>query len=103
MNDWPEGWNENRGDRHGRGSAHPQPEGARSMRHVQRQQPPRPQRPAGPPPSGYGVPPQQAQQHDTFAGYDSGYNTGQVYGTPGGQGGPGGPGGHPAGPPAPPS
>ncbi|WP_030387005.1 LCP family protein [Streptomyces sp. NRRL S-241] len=104
MNDWPEG----RDDAYGRGSAQPQPEGVQRMRHIQRQQqpprppqPPRPQRPAGPPPA-YGVPPQQAGSHDTYDGYDSGYNTGQVYGSPaggapGGPTGPGGPGG-PSGP-----
>ncbi|MFB7155197.1 LytR family transcriptional regulator, partial [Streptomyces virginiae] len=77
MNDWPEG----RDDAYGRGSARPQPEGVQRMRHIQRQpqQPPRPQRPAGPVPTP-GVPPQQAGGHDTYGGYDSGYNTGQVYG-----------------------
>lgn len=81
------------------------------MRHIQRQpqqpprppqpvQPPRPQRPAGPVPTP-GVPPQQAGGHDTYGDYDSGYNTGQVYGAPSGgapgrpqgPGGPSGPGG----------
>ncbi|MFI9064727.1 LCP family protein [Streptomyces sp. NPDC053429] len=80
MNDWPE------------------PEGPQRMRHIQRQQPPvrqpGPPRPPADPPvrqPGYGVPPQQAQSP---GGYDSGYNTGQVYGTPAGGGGgrpPGGP------------
>ncbi|THA81321.1 LCP family protein [Streptomyces sp. A0592] len=107
MNDWPEG----RDDAYGRGSARPQPEGVQRMRHIQRQpqqpprppqpvQPPRPQRPAGPVPAP-GVPPQQAGGHDTYGGYDSGYNTGQVYGAPSGgapgrpqgPGGPSGPGG----------
>lgn len=82
------------------------------MRHIQRQpqqpprppqpgQPPRPQRPAGPVPAP-GVPPQQAGGHDTYGGYDSGYNTGQVYGAPSGgaPGRPGGPGG-PSGPDGP--
>ncbi|MEV6950744.1 LCP family protein [Streptomyces sp. NPDC051183] len=114
MSDW-DGWNGDREDRgrrddgYGRGSDRAQPEGARRMRHVQRPQqpqPPRqrpaqpPNRPARPPAPGYGVPQQQAQSHDTYGGYDSGYNTGQVYGSPpgGGQGippqspsGPGGP------------
>ncbi|MFJ3975095.1 LCP family protein [Streptomyces sp. NPDC090021] len=109
MNDWPEG----RDDAYGRGSARPQPEGVQRMRHIQRQpqqpprpaQPPRPQRPAGPLPTP-GVPPQQVGGHDTYGGYDSGYNTGQVYGSPsggapgrppgpGGPSGPGGPGGRP--------
>lgn len=80
MNDWPE------------------PEGPQRMRHIQRQQPPvrqpGPPRPPADPPvrqPGYGVPPQQAQSP---GGYDSGYSTGQVYGTPAGGGGgrpPGGP------------
>ncbi|MEJ8635396.1 LCP family protein [Streptomyces sp. NPDC006475] len=65
MNDWPEGY--------GRGSQGSQPEGARVMRHVQR-------RP---------VPQQQSQGYDD-APYDSGYNTGQVYGSPP-AGGPGAP------------
>ncbi|MFF2194650.1 hypothetical protein ACFVXK_17165, partial [Streptomyces sp. NPDC058157] len=109
-----------RDDGYGRGSGQTQPEGPQRMRHVQRQpQPPQPprsqqprpaQRPArppvppqAPPPGGrpgarpgpgYGVPPQQTQGPD--AAYDSGYNTGQVYGRPSGPGhptGPGGPGG----------
>ncbi|MGW9074151.1 LCP family protein [Streptomyces yangpuensis] len=105
MNDWPEG----RDDAYGRGSARPQPEGVQRMRHIQRQPqqpprppqpvpPPRPQRPAGPVPTP-GVPPQQAGGHDTYGGYDSGYNTGQVYGSPSGgaPGRPQGPGG-PSGP-----
>ncbi|MBZ9596188.1 MULTISPECIES: LCP family protein [Streptomyces] len=105
MNDWPEG----RDDAYGRGSARPQPEGVQRMRHIQRQPqqpprppqpvpPPRPQRPAGPLPTP-GVPPQQAGGHDTYGGYDSGYNTGQVYGSPSGgaPGRPQGPGG-PSGP-----
>ncbi|MFF4581948.1 LCP family protein [Streptomyces sp. NPDC001389] len=109
-----------RDDGYGRGGGQAQPEGAQRMRHVQRQpQAPRPpqsqprpgQRPArppvppqappqAPPPggrpgSGYGVPPQQGQGPD--ASYDSGYNTGQVYGRPSGPGGPGRPAG-PGGP-----
>jgi LCP family protein required for cell wall assembly len=80
MNDWPEGWSEDsRGNRYGRGSASAQPEGARVMRQVRRT----PGAPGGPqaaPPYG-GVPQQptyvDGQGHD---GYDSGYNTGQVYG-----------------------
>ncbi|MFF0445482.1 LCP family protein [Streptomyces sp. NPDC004609] len=56
-----------RPDGYGRGSQGEQPEGARVMRHVQR-------RP---------VPQQQSQGYDgDSAPYDSGYNTGQVYGTP---------------------
>ncbi|MEU1481376.1 LCP family protein [Streptomyces sp. NPDC005760] len=94
MNDWPEGWSgDNRGDRYGRGSASAQPESARVMRQVRRGQPA--------PPYGNGVPQQQQASYvngqgygggyDGQDGYDSGYNTGQVYGSPGG-GGPGGPG-----------
>ncbi|NEB03323.1 LCP family protein [Streptomyces sp. SID13726] len=90
MNDWPEGWSgDNRADRYGRGSASAQPESARVMRQVRRGQAP---------PYGGGVPPQQqsyvnGQGHGDYDGYDSGYNTGQVYGSPGGgdQGGPGDP------------
>ncbi|WP_351227783.1 LCP family protein [Streptomyces sp. NPDC002133] len=66
MNDWPDGY--------GRGS-YGEPEGARAMRHVQR-------RP---------VPQQPSQGYDDYAPpYDSGYNTGQVYGAPSGGGGHGG-------------
>ncbi|MFC5155827.1 LCP family protein [Streptomyces amakusaensis] len=84
MNDWPDGY--------GRGGRGSEPEGARSMRHVQR------------PP----VPQQQSQGYEDgyHSPYDSGYNTGQVYGAPaGGQGAGGGSrfpgGGGPAGPPPP--
>ncbi|MFF8832669.1 LCP family protein [Streptomyces sp. NPDC015131] len=89
MNDWPEGRNDDRDARYGRGSAGAQPEGARVMRHVQRPAPP--QRPP--------VPQQQSRGYDDA--YDSGYNTGQVYGTPGGGGRGGRPGrggGNPQGP-----
>ncbi|MFE5796569.1 LCP family protein [Streptomyces sp. NPDC056503] len=94
MNDWPE-----------------QPEGARPMRHVQR----RPQGPQSPEyQQGYdqGQAYDQGQGYDQgqaynpnftqarATGYDSGYSSGQVYGSPqggghgpGGHGGPGGPGG----------
>ncbi|MFP3992407.1 LCP family protein [Streptomyces sp. E11-3] len=99
MNDWPEGRTENRGQGYGRGSASSQPEGARVMRHVQRDA-----RPAAPPQSGGGaVPPQPTYgQHDAYGG-DDGYNTGQVYGG-GGRNGAGNGGGHgprPTGRPAP--
>ncbi|MFE9454625.1 LCP family protein [Streptomyces sp. NPDC006739] len=108
MNDWPEAWSDdNRGNRYGRGSAGAQPEGARVMRQVRRD-------PAAPPaqggyggyggqgggygdagqaapPYGGGVPQQPSyvdgRGQDAADGYDSGYNTGQVYGG----GGPGGP------------
>ncbi|MEU9773572.1 LCP family protein [Streptomyces sp. NPDC047968] len=67
---------------YGRGSDGAQPEGARVMRHVQRPAPP--PRPSAPPPPQPSVPPQQRGR--TREGYDSGYNTGQVYGTPAGGG-----------------
>lgn len=101
MSDW-DGYGERdargrRDDGYGRGSGQAQPDGAQRMRHVQRQ-PQQRQRPArppvppqAPPPGGrpgYGVPPQQSQGPDSA--YDSGYNTGQVYGRPAGPGGPGG-------------
>ncbi|MET8247160.1 LCP family protein [Streptomyces sp. NPDC005202] len=104
MNDWPEAWSDdNRGTRYGRGSAGAQPEGARVMRQVRRgpAAPPGQGAYGGPGPSAppYGVPPQPSyadgRGHDgagDYNGYDSGYNTGQVYGRPGG-GGPDGPGG----------
>ncbi|AZM89440.1 MULTISPECIES: LCP family protein [unclassified Streptomyces] len=100
MSDW-DGYGERdargrRDDGYGRGSGQAQPEGAQRMRRVQRQpqQPPqRPGRPPVPPQAppqggrpGYGVP-QQAQA--PASGYDSGYNTGQVYGRPAAPGGPG--------------
>ncbi|SNX61668.1 LytR family transcriptional attenuator [Streptomyces sp. TLI_55] len=97
MNDWPEAWSdENRGNRYGRGSASAQPEGARAMRQVRR--PASGAYGGGPgqsaPPYGGGVPQQPSYgggYSDAPAGdgYDSGYNTGQVYGA-GGTGGPGG-------------
>ncbi|MEU5091477.1 LCP family protein [Streptomyces sp. NPDC021356] len=98
MNDWPEGRSDdNRGPRYGRGSAGAQPEGARVMRQVRRGGPAVPpgrrgydgpggQGPAAPP---HRVP-QQPSYVDGGEGYDSGYNTGHVYGRPG-PGGPGGP------------
>ncbi|WP_187284750.1 LCP family protein [Streptomyces sp. uw30] len=97
MNDWPQAWSDdNRGNRYGRGSAGAQPEGARVMRQVRRGQ-------TAPPGQGYGGVPQQqsyvnGQGHGGYDddGYDSGYNTGQVYG-----GGPGDPGGRGAREPRP--
>ncbi|WP_330305039.1 MULTISPECIES: LCP family protein [unclassified Streptomyces] len=101
MNDWPDGWSgDNRsnggngGNRYGRGSAGAQPEGARVMRQVRRG-------PAAPAPGGPAAPPSYGgvPQQPTYDGqgyddqYDSGYNTGQVYGSPNGPGGPQGPGG----------
>ncbi|MER5280652.1 LCP family protein [Streptomyces sp. NPDC002809] len=94
MNDWPEGWtDDNRsGNRYGQGSASDRPESARSMPHVQRRPAPPQQRPA--PPRQRPVP-QQPGGYGDSPEYDSGYNTGHVYG--GGQGGRGG-GGHGGGP-----
>ncbi|WP_133917467.1 LCP family protein [Streptomyces sp. NBC_00582] len=95
MNDWPEGWSgDDRGSRYGNGGANAQPESARVMRQVRR----------GPaaPPQGAGVPQQPSyasgQGHGDYtharqSGYDSGYSSGQVYGSPGGPGQPGGPAG----------
>ncbi|MFF3504072.1 LCP family protein [Streptomyces sp. NPDC003247] len=94
MNDWPEGpSDDNRGTRHGSGSASARPEGARVMRQVRRGRPAPPQSPGIPQQPSY----VDGRGHGDFtdargSGYDSGYNTGQVYGTPGG-GGPGGGGG----------
>ncbi|MGA5081368.1 LCP family protein [Streptomyces griseoincarnatus] len=85
MNDWPEAWSDdNRGRRYGRGSASAQPESPRVMRQVRRGQP------APPGQGAYGGVPQQPQYVDDhgsggYDDYDSGYNTGQVYG--GGRGG----------------
>ncbi|MHB9861273.1 LCP family protein [Streptomyces sp. YIM S03343] len=106
MNDWPEGWSDDsRGNSYGRGSANAQPESARVMRQVRRGQ-------AAPPGQGGGYgPPQGATPYNpgvpeqpTYIdgqgyggqdgyggnapgnGYDSGYNTGQVYGGGGGGG-----------------
>ncbi|MFI9614796.1 LCP family protein [Streptomyces sp. NPDC052023] len=89
MNDWPQGWSDDdRGNRYGRGSAGAQPESARVMRQVRRG-------PAAPPGGRqapqYGVPQQPSYvDGQGYDSYDSGYNTGQVYGSPGGRG----PGGH---------
>lgn len=80
MSDWPDGRNGGPGERYGQGSGSSRPENARSMPHVRR----RPAPPQSPP----RIPPQQQGQ-----GYDSDYNTGQVYGGGGNSGGPGGRGG----------
>ncbi|MFG2791380.1 LCP family protein [Streptomyces sp. NPDC048419] len=94
MNDWPEAWSDDNRNRYGRGSASAQPDGARAMRQVRR--------PAsgayggsGPsaPPYGGRVPQQPRYvDGDGHDDYDSGYNTGHVYG--GGPGGPGDQGGY---------
>ncbi|MEU6366048.1 LCP family protein [Streptomyces sp. NPDC046931] len=87
MNEWPEGrYEDSRGDPYGRGSTSAQPEGARVMRQVRRE----PGGVGGPqaaPP--YGGVPRQPTYDQGYGGYDSGYNTGQVYGGPQGPGGPG--------------
>ncbi|MEU1575243.1 LCP family protein [Streptomyces collinus] len=95
MNDWPEGFSgDNRGSRYGRGSSSAQPESARVMRQVRRGPAASPgQAGYGAPAYGGGVPPQPSYVDGGGHGdgYDSGYNTGEVYGSPGGRG-PGGPG-----------
>ncbi|MBQ0829571.1 LCP family protein [Streptomyces tagetis] len=92
MSEWPEGWSGDRGSRQGRGGASPRPENARVMRQARRGQ--------GAPPQGAGVPRQPSYVdgagHGGRGGYDSGYNTGQVYGGPGGPHGPAPGGGRPA-------
>jgi LCP family protein required for cell wall assembly len=106
MNDWPEGWSGDDRDRYGRGSASAQPESARVMRQVRRDQGAPGQGAYGrqspsAPPYGNGVPQQpsyvngQGHGGGDYDAYDSGYNTGQVYGGSGGGGydGPGDPGG----------
>ncbi|WJV48306.1 LCP family protein [Streptomyces flavofungini] len=131
MSDWPDARNSN-GDRHGYGSDGAQPEGARVMRHVQRGGPSAPGQPGSVPrqPRQARQPSYDDNVYDDLYrdqrgqdpharpggpgdhghghgqdGYDSGYNTGQVYGSPqrrpGGPQGPGGPGGPPAPPRAP--
>ncbi|GAA3790548.1 LCP family protein [Streptomyces chiangmaiensis] len=84
MNDWSEGWSDDsRRNRYGRGSAGAQPESARVMRQVRRT-PGAPGGPQGAPP--YGRVPQQPaypggyQDDQGYGDYNSGYNTGQVYG-----------------------
>ncbi|MGW7072232.1 LCP family protein [Streptomyces sp. NPDC054855] len=98
MSDWPD--DQGNGRAYGRGSGNTQPEGARRMRHVQRGGPsgrPGQQQAGGVPQQqpyddGYGRPYGDARD-DMFEprsprqeGYDSGYNTGQVYGSPNGPG-----------------
>ncbi|WP_129842272.1 LCP family protein [Streptomyces sp. RFCAC02] len=70
MNDWPNGWTDDRDDRsaYGRGSADARPEGARVMPHVQPPRAPRPPRQRGPYDGGGGA-----------DAYDSGWSDGQVY------------------------
>lgn len=91
MNEWPNGWSgDQSGNRYGYGSGSAEPEGARAMPQVrrdagpghQRNEPPLP--PSMSPRRGATVPPQQSQGYDDS--YNSGYNTGQVYGGGGGGG-----------------
>jgi LCP family protein required for cell wall assembly len=84
MNDWPQGRSDGNGPRYGHGSAGAQPESARVMRQVRRGQAARP----APPPYAGGVPqqPSYVDGHEEPR-YDSGYNTGQVYGGGGRRGG----------------
>ncbi|WP_244302349.1 LCP family protein [Streptomyces viridosporus] len=96
MSDWPQARpDDDRGNRYGRGSASAQPESARVMRQVRRGS----AAPAGQ--GAYGGVPHQpsyvdGRGHGGPEGYDSGYNTGQVYGAPGGGSGrPAGGAGHP--------
>ncbi|MET9294940.1 LCP family protein [Streptomyces sp. NPDC003077] len=110
MNDWPDGWSHDDRNRYGRGSGSAEPESARAMPQVRRgsgrgsrqPQPPQPYAPrrGAVPPQAPPVPPQHAPGHDPYGrdqpqygsgpyddgGYDSGYNTGQVYGGGGGGG-----------------
>ncbi|MET9916651.1 LCP family protein [Streptomyces sp. NPDC006435] len=99
MSDWPDGrTDDNRsGNRYGQGSDNDRPESARVMRHVQRPSvPPQPRNaPRGSAPRQRRPEPPQYAPGDNAA-YDSGYNTGQVYGDgrrAGGNGGGGGGGG----------
>ncbi|AJT66688.1 LCP family protein [Streptomyces chattanoogensis] len=84
MNEWESG--DQNGYRYGRGSGGVDPEGARAMPQVRRDagyprsEPPLPPQMS---PRRGSVPPQQSQGYDD---YDSGYNTGQVYGGGGGGG-----------------
>lgn len=91
MNEWPNGRSgDQSGNRYGYGSGSAEPEGARAMPQVrrdagpghQRNEPPLP--PSMSPRRGATVPPQQSQGYDDS--YNSGYNTGQVYGGGGGGG-----------------
>ena len=94
MNEWPEGWTDDRsGDRYGRGSGSAQPEGARAMPQVQRDAGGRAaaRRAA----AAAGAVPRRgtcrrSSPRATTTRYDSGYNTGQVYGGGRGGGGRGG-------------
>ncbi|MBW1601862.1 LCP family protein [Streptomyces sp. JJ66] len=88
MNDWPQGWTEDRGrDRYGRGAAGERPESARVMPTVRR---------GAPPSGGTRVPPQHGGRHDAAPPYGApstygdqrGYSQGTVYSGSGG--GPGG-------------
>ena len=90
MNQWPDGWTDSSGDRHGRGSRAPQPDPTRPMPHVPQGTPP------GVPPQSRGEGPGYGREPGYGAGpgpgpgpYDSGhsgYNQGQVYRGAGGGG-----------------
>ncbi|MGD9485579.1 LCP family protein [Streptomyces sp. TRM70308] len=98
MNDWPQGWTEDRGrDRYGRGATGERPEGARVMPTVRRADPR----------DGTRVPPQQGGRHDAappsaappgYGAHTNPYSQGQVYGGSGGgrRGGAGAPGPRPS-------
>jgi LCP family protein required for cell wall assembly len=74
MSEWPDEWDDGRGNRYGRGSG-ADPEGARTMRQVRRGPSGASQGP------GHGGIPQQGGYDD----YDSGYSDGRVYGGRGGR------------------
>ncbi|MEV0374141.1 LCP family protein [Streptomyces sp. NPDC050636] len=85
MNEWP---SDQSGNRYGRGSG-ADPEAARAMPQVRRSAGgyPRSEPPLPPQMSPRrGTVPPQSQGYDDFDSYDSGYNTGQVYGDGGGRG-----------------
>ncbi|TJZ42473.1 LytR family transcriptional regulator [Streptomyces piniterrae] len=90
MNEWPNGWSgDQSGNRYGRGSGG-DPESARAMPQVRRDAAagyPRREPPVPPSMSPRrSTVPQQSQGYDAYDDYDSGYNTGQVYGDGGGRG-----------------
>ncbi|GAA2059512.1 LCP family protein [Streptomyces albiaxialis] len=82
MNQWPDGWTDHPQGRQGRGSGASNPDPTRVMPHTQN--PGVPQQSRGPGQQGYGQD-GYGQGYNEQGGYDSGYNTGQVYG--GGRGG----------------
>ncbi|MFY1678433.1 LCP family protein [Streptomyces sp. WMMC905] len=84
MNEWPEGRSGDERGGYGRGSASARPEKARVMRQVRRGSGAPGQGRTGPP--GQGEFPRQPSYAPGHGGDHDGYNTGQVYGTPGGRG-----------------